>query len=178
MLLSGTRHFWSDCNGLNSKTSLHSKRQQQPQAFLTTCLTAGWEKAFPPCIPALLQQTSQTKLSSLKLIHCQNTHKKGWQSAKAQKNLLLHISGANQNPKPLHPLRFTYHERISWLSLFIHDANWHELVFSKKEWSISKKYIKVAGEQYCSRDEIKSHSSLKWVMEMENFTYKQWGYLK
>lgn len=62
MLLSGTRHFWSDCNGLNSKTSLHSKRQQ-PQAFLTTCLTAGWERAFPPCIPALLQQ--QAKQNSL-----------------------------------------------------------------------------------------------------------------
>lgn len=103
---------------------------------------------------------------------------KVWHLQKHQKkNLLLHIRGADQNPKPLHPLRFTYHECISWLSLFIHNANWHELVFSKKECSISKKCIKVAEEKYCSRDEIKSHSSLKWVMEIEKSTDKQWGYL-
>lgn len=57
---------------------------------------------------------------------------KGWKSAKAQKNLIHHIGGTDQNPKLPHPLRFTYHECISWLLLFIHNANWHELVFSKQ----------------------------------------------
>lgn len=103
---------------------------------------------------------------------------KCWQYPQPRKKFLLCISGADQNPKSLHPLRFTYHECISWLSLFIQNANWHELVFSKKEWSISKKCIKVAEEQYRSRDEIKSHSSLNWVMEMEKSTDKQRGYLK
>lgn len=154
------------------------RQQQQPQGFFTTCPIARWERAFPPCIPTPLQQTSWTKISFLKLIDHQNTHRKFGNLQKCQKkNLLLHIRGADQNPKPLHPLRFTYHECISWLSLFIHNANWHELVFSKKECSISKKCIKVAEEKYCSRDEIKSHSSLKWVMEIEKSTDKQWGYL-
>lgn len=157
---------------------MQTKRQQQPQAFVITSLIARWERAFPPCIPALLQQTNQPKNLLSEVDPLSKYAQKRWQSPKPQKNFLLRISGADQNPKSLHPLRFTYHECISWLSLFIQNANWHELAFSKKEWSISKKCIKVAEEQYCSRDEIKSHSALNWVMEMEKSTDKQRGYLK
>lgn len=147
MFLHGTGHFWSDCNGfyLVPNTSSKWPRGKNLRHFWHLLSLLDEKEHFLPASRDYLSKPNQTKIYFLVLIHCQNknqlvkgcgTHGKV-DSPQRHKKFFPCFSGADQKPTSLHPLRFIYRECVSWLSLFIHNANWHELVFSKKEHSIS-----------------------------------------